>query len=365
MRPLPPIIPRVRARPPQRNVNIDPPRRDLSVAEGRRRPPPPRSSFRGSQSSTGGDRPPPSSEATSWLHRNKSTGISYLDTWMGNQTSSSGDGRRPSHPTSTGPTQTRDADFTIPISSHSTSIGNSHVANVTDTAYYLSSNLAQFRRLPSATYQILSIQPTRFDTPETLLDRLRQQVKGAPDDVDNADNNNGDTATTSSVQPLVLDLSAFHPDGSPHSYLVGRGTLTKFVDAIRSYQRAEGNSTVCVVGVSNLPDSMAEEALSMALPIFRIGRRNNFDDGKSKTSREKRGGVAPLLRQRRPGVAATSKVVVDDSSTLTTKDDASLDGSSDVQIVGMGALAPHDQVDNGAKVHRGSIRSGQLLTSDR
>ena len=310
-----------------------------------------------------------------------STGISYLDTWIGNQTNRQLGQKKKKEVVAGAAAATSDrirphADIrhvppsALPISSHLALTRNTHFANVAAT--YTSSNFTQFRHLPSAAYQMFSLRPTKTDSPETLLERLKEQVKEALDEIDNSNSNRN--AATSSIIPLVLDLSAFHPDGSPHSPTVVGCSLTKFVEAIRSY-REEGNSTASglsyrLMGVANVPyhdTSMADEARSMKLPVFCI-----ISDGTSKSlnnpassKREKRGGVAPLLRQRRPGVAATNKRVNDDSSTLTTRDDTSLKSSSGIHIIGMGALAPDDQAYNTTKVHRGSIRSGQLLTSDR
>jgi hypothetical protein len=333
-----PLLPRIRARPLHTSIDL-PPRRTLSAS-------------RGSQPGGNDDLNPSAANR----HRNKSTGISYLDTWMGNRTNGE---RRPMPPASE-PMQTRPDIRNLPPPL----TGNTHFPNVAAT--YTSSNFVQCRHLPSATYQMFSLRPTKTDTPETLLERLKGQVEEA----------NVNATTSSSVIPLVLDLSAFHPDGSPHSPTVaGVGSLTKVVEAIQSY-REEGNSTASgpsylLVGVANLPHhdtSMADEVRSMKLPVFCIGRNS---DGASKSvtnpassKREKR-GVAPLLRQRRPGVAATHKQVDDDSSTLTTRDDASTESSPGIHVVGMGALAPRDQAHNSTKLHRGSIRSGQLLTSDR
>ena len=126
------------------------------------------------------------------------------------------------------------------------------------------------------------------------------------------------------------------------------------------------------------------------------------------TRKKKRGGVAPLLRQRRPGVAATSSTApstatvvnsIEDttSSTLSTSSSRSSDetttastsssqdslnttntnntvtsssssnNNKDIQIVGMGNLLPpfNGTINPATKVHKGSIRSGQLLSSDR
>jgi len=361
-----PLISRIRGRTPPIS-SIDLPRRltHLPASSGR----PPRS-CRGSQPRGGNhDLHHHLLSAANHRHRrHKSTGISYLDTWMGNHTNCGIRRRGASEPIRPRADDIRHQ--VPPISSHSAlTRNNTHFANV--AAAYASSNFTQIHQLPSATYQMFSLRPTKTDTPETLLER----VKGALNEIDNSDNN-GNAVASSSIIPLVLDLSAFHPDGSPHSPSDAGGSLTKFVEAIRSYREEQGNSTASgglsfrLVGVANIPHhdtSMADEARSMKLPVFCIG-----SDGTSKSSnnpasskREKRGGVAPLLRQRRPGVAATNKLVNDDSSTLTTRDDASPENSSGIHIVGMGALAPHDQACNSTKVHRGSIRSGQLLTSDR
>ena len=329
--------------------------------------------------------------------------------WMGNNQTNGGGERRSPSPSSESILRPPHADnirhavppsaspsASLPISSHSAlTRNNTHFATNVAATYTSSSNVARFRHLPSATYQMFSLRPTKTDTPETLLGRLDELAKEeAFDEIDNSKNSNGHDAaavTSSSIIPLVLDLSAFHPDGSPHSPTV---SLSKFVEAIRSYREEgeEGKSTASggpsyrLVGVANIPHhdtSMADEARYMKLPVFCIGSSDGTTSTKSSSNppaspskREKRGGVAPLLRQRRPGVAATNKRVNDDSSTLTTRvnddsstlttrDDASTESSSDIHIVGMGALAPHDQACNNTKVHRGSIRSGQLLTSDR
>jgi hypothetical protein len=426
------IASRIRSRtvPQSRDVGIDR-RRDPSTLLGEgggvgrpRRgrqspPPPPSSSLRGSSLSSSSmtmtmtmTMDPASysfAAVASRFHRNKSTGITYLDTWMGNPNARSPPPPPPPPPTTTTtptptstmePTRTTRDDGIVVAASIATRpptlFGrNSHVdvANdddddvVVDEAYAMASNLAH-RLRPAAYYRMISVRPTRFDVPETLLDRLVDRVDIANE---TAGGEAAAAAIASTVLPLVLDLSAFRPDGSPHASSVEVGTLTKFVGGIRSYRRrrqasedCENSTTVCnVVGVSNLPECMAEEATSMGLPIFRIEERRHrrggtSDDGETRTimgGKKKRGGVAPLLRQRRPGVAATTGVVVvDDTSTLTTVTSTSMDGASphgdgasDVRIVGMGALlAPHDrESDNGAKVHRGSIRSGQLVTSDR
>mmetsp|Transcript_10261 Transcript_10261/g.22816 ORF Transcript_10261/g.22816 Transcript_10261/m.22816 type:complete len:281 (-) Transcript_10261:65-907(-) len=144
---------------------------------------------------------------------------------------------------------------------------------------------------------------------------------------------------------------------------------------------------------------MVGEARLLTLPLFssNSNHQNNStpaittahgDNAATSTTisattpkRKKRGGVAPLLRQRRPGrVASTAKTTMNDDtstvSTRTTRDDTSSttqltqqhesSSSPDIQIVGMGKLPPHNNPshDNSTKVHKGSIRSGQLLSSD-
>ena len=419
--PLPLLLSRIRGRatPPMSGVDLPRRRRTLLPAASSGRPPP--HSCRGSShprdSNDDNDLRQLSLSASSANHRHirhMSTGISYLDTWMGNnnQTTNGGGERRSPPPASESIPRPHHADSirhvvppsaSLPISSHSAlTRNNTHFANNNVAATYTpSSNVARFRHLPSATYQMFSLRPARTDTPENLLGRLNDLVReGALDGIDNSKNSNGHdaaaAATSSSIIPLVLDLSAFHPDGSPHSPTVaGGGSLSRFVEAIRSYLEEggeEGKSTTSggpsyrLVGVANIPHhdtSMADEARCMNLPVFCIGSSDGTTSTKSSSNppassskREKRGGVAPLLRQRRPGVAATNKRVNDDSSTLTarvnddsstltTRDDASTESSSDIHVVGMGALAPRDQACNNTKVHRGSIRSGQLLTSDR
>jgi len=232
---------------------------------------------------------------------------------------------------------------------------------------------------------MFSLRPTREDAPESLLERLDLQMQQAAD------------GCGSKILPLVLDLSDFRPGRrNSHHSPAEEGTLANLVDAIRSHE-IQSNSAArligySLVGITNLPlddESMVEEAQSLNLPILQsnmqitqnnVGVTPNFlsaaplYNGKPmKPKRKRRGGVAPLLRQRRPGVASSDKTVNKDatttgSSTLTTRDDGAShdENAPDVQIIGTGKLPFHSNNDDmTTKVHMGSVRSGQLLSSDR
>jgi len=248
---------------------------------------------------------------------------------------------------------------------------------------------------PSA-YQIFSLRPTRTDTPETLRGKLNDQMQQHFNEAQNESTDGMEQIIKPTIVPLVLDFSALHPDGSPHCSSAEKGTLSEFVNAIRSnsMSQIQPGTGYCLVGVTNLPphdQSIASEAHSLGLPIFPGNNQHDYgprisepslaatNDGTNSLNtitpkRKKRGGVAPLLRQRRPGVAATDKTMEADATatttTLTTRDDVSSpssnnETSSNIQIVGMGQLPAYDQLDNSTKVHKGSIRSGQLVSSDR
>jgi len=233
---------------------------------------------------------------------------------MGNQ--NNGAARNP------GPEMTATVPSRIPPSSSSSVIfpNNGTTVNTVapTTPNYLATTSMQIGGLPSSAYQMFSLQPTRTDTPETLLERLNATI----DEACNEQRDNISAAIT--TLPLVLDLAAFHPDGSPHHLPVEGGTLTQMVDAIRTHQAAQSNGEIgfCLVGVTNLPpcdQSMAAEANILRLPVFHGGNNDQHNklhaapalqhshasSTRTMPRRNQRGGVVPLLRQRRPGVATT------------------------------------------------------------
>jgi septum formation inhibitor MinC len=158
--------------------------------------------------------------------------------------------------------------------------------------------------------------------------------------------------------PVVLDMSAFHPDGSPHYIPPANGTLASFANAIRS------TDNLSIVGVTNLPppevkggfSSMVGEAQSLNLAILQssvLELNPSMNTAPQLSARKKRGGVAPLLRPRRP--VALNKT--EPESIHDSKDDV----NNAKQFANVTAAEAES---SSAKVHKGSIRSGQLVTSD-
>ncbi|KAL7549312.1 hypothetical protein ACHAWF_017666 [Thalassiosira exigua] len=349
----PPIVP---FRPWIRGSRARPPSRPLS-GPGRRAPPAAR---------------PPATTSSSLQHNGhlgvsapsdgnglhdlpESTGISYLDTWMG-KSNRRGRGAPPS--AMAPPRSKVDRSRVDP---RATSLPPPTIAK--NPARALSPS-AQIDGLPSFNCQVFTLRPSEGDTPESLMGMIDRLVRDAEQK-----HVVGDQRTTI---PLMLHMSSL--DAS-----TAKGTLIGFADAIRFHQGGESSTSQAVskiglslVGVANLKDpSMADEACSLNLPIFTGNDQSSastiFDGASVKPKRKRRGGVAPLLRQRRPGVAASNASVASEetSSTISTKDEAPKDeDAAEVRIVGTGKLPPHNSVRSSTKVHKGSVRSGQLLSSD-
>jgi septum formation inhibitor MinC len=201
------------------------------------------------------------------------------------------------------------------------------------------------QHLPSSSYQLYNLRPDRNSNTQLQIEAFKQNIKTVSN-------------TLPGVIPTVLDMSSFHPDGSPHYIPPPHGTLTSFVNEIQSTKH------ICIVGVTNLPpperkgylSAMTIEAQSMNLPIL-----TNTSAQETKTSstissqppaRKKRGGVAPLLRPRRP---VTNNNTTDPSQTAETVLEKETDKDATTQNV---------ESYPSTKVYKGSIRSGQLVTSD-
>ena len=248
-------------------------------------------------------------------HRtHSSTGISYLDTWMGNQK------RRPVAPAAA-----------VASSAH-------HVKNFAPNTMDSSSSIAnvpsQQNHPAVSSFQLYHLRPDRNTCPQTVIEIFKKSLPTMKN------------TTVSTSVPIVLDMAAFHPHGSPHYNPPARETLKTFVNAIRSSQN------LSVAGVTNLPppesngclSPMEIEAQSLHLPVLQATSiASSVSEIKSSEnslspSRKKRGGVAPLLRPNRMNnssvaVAATELTQTSESHPST-------------------------------KVHKGSVRSGQLITTD-
>jgi septum formation inhibitor MinC len=263
-------------------------------------------------------------ESSHRLQARRSTGISYLDTWMGHQK------RRSPAPASA---------VHVPKNMDVPSgVNGSASVNVDSSASGANTIGAQ------ATYQLYNLRAARNIDPRRLVETF---LNSHP-----CGNN------VSNRMPVVLDMSAFHPDGSPHYTPPADGTLAAFANAIRS------SDNLSLVGVTNLPEvngrlsSMAIEAESLNLPVLQSFVPElkypsvNTNTTSQLSARKKRGGVAPLLRPRRP--VASNK----------TEPESIHDSKDEINNVKLLSNITASAETSSAKVHKGSIRSGQLVTSD-
>ena len=131
--------------------------------------------------------------------------------------------------------------------------------------------------LSGSSYLMPTLRIERKDTPESISTRIaaaledsfpgatiKTMLRGKP---------------TSGVArwhvPLVLDLSALVPDGSPHYTPPQRGLLAGLVKVLQEYG-------IRVVGVTNTPAILEEEAvLQLGLPSF-MSKGRVLDRGTSK-----------------------------------------------------------------------------------
>ncbi len=346
--------------------------------------------------------------------RSVSTGINYLDTWIGQQTSTRKVGPAlDSMPTSchlgrrSPSTRVKRTSPSFSQEPSSPSFANSlpkiplipnAFANLRPSS--LSCDQIIDLGLPSAEYMIFTMRLDRSDTPKSLLQKLDELSK-------QAQNNRvkiGKRTTDMLTIPLVLDFSAFHPDGSPHYKPPPVDTLSGFVNAVRS--RGDSTQQSCmnglvylVVGVTNLPPidkqcqghvaQMTREAQLLNVPIFSNSHPQErssilkhqpsplptIEGGSIKKigmieKRKKRGGVAPLLRPRRPGVDSRPTLLEANEkrhSHITSGNvrlTQSNDDSGSCQHIYNLRLESMVANNSAAKVHKGSVRSGQTVSTD-
>jgi len=176
------------------------------------------------------------------------------------------------------------------------------------------------------------------------------------------------------------------------------------VNAIRSRgdssrQSCDNGLVYSLVGVTNLPPMdkqcqgntahMRREAQLLNVPIFsnsdsqqHLSKLQNqlnplptIDSGASKnfgmiTKRIKRGGVAPLLRPRRPGVNSTSTLIganedrptqMTSGSRKSTRFNSDSGPEEDSVNTVINSMVANKSA---TKVHKGSVRSGQIVSTD-
>jgi len=252
--------------------------RFLAASSSRRRPPPsiissssPSSSP--SSSSLNHHSPQQQQQQQNGKQPSPSTGISYLDTWMGNTNKE----RRPgpamattaSTPASSS-TATAISPHRSPSSASDALFANNNLQGPNNTNYYASSatipsasahgnnntassssssfscmQVNNANGLPSSSFQMYSLRPNKHDTAQTLLERLHRQLNHQHHQKQHqqTDSNDQKRNNNNSIVPIILDLSAFHPDGSPHFSYATQGTLTEYVNVIRAYNNSSNNAT--------------------------------------------------------------------------------------------------------------------------
>lgn len=306
----------------------------------------------------------------------KSTGILYLDTWMGRnekkrqmaQPVASLPPRSPAD-TSNSALPHQSAAVATPTPLHHSipstsmqqpSIFNNTLLNRTSMATEHATNVSQ---APYSSYQMITLRPNRHGDSGALRGNLHEIVK---DHILHQQSSQypcrqEDHTTTQTIIPIVLDLSALKSDDT------GEGYLNDLVGTIRSYKHDQSSLqqtvNICIMGVTNSPPDIVHEGNTLGLPILYsnhtvLATNTNWtrmDASPSMAIRKKRGGVAPLLRQRRPGVASTRSSVGSDS----TDESANSAKTSEEDTTSLHGTAPPS-----TKVHKGSVRSGQLVSSD-
>jgi len=136
--------------------------------------------------------------------------------------------------------------------------------------------------LSGSSYLIPTLRIERSDTPESISMRIAAALE------DSHPPNTGvvksmlrgkNTASGESrwQAPIILDLAALVPDGSPHYTAPQRGLLSGLVKVLQEYG-------VRVVGVTNTPSILEEEAVQkLGLPAFRS--KGRVLDRQSATSK--------------------------------------------------------------------------------
>mmetsp|Transcript_12098 Transcript_12098/g.17717 ORF Transcript_12098/g.17717 Transcript_12098/m.17717 type:complete len:533 (-) Transcript_12098:235-1833(-) len=279
--------------------------------------------------------------------------------------------------------------------------------------------------LTGSSYLIPTLRLERYDTPESIQQRLDYAFQSGV----------GSTAIRSMlgigqhgkkkeggwVVPIVLDLSSFQPDGSPHYKPPPYGSLFGFVEMLKTFH-------ICVVGVANPPTvttlvstpssskasskendkvmiSMEKEAMILGLPSIMprgraaAGARNEMvinvedviklvldrmeeddDDEQEEWSliqndlcsnnnekdnidkeEEKTGG-----KKKSPDASSLAK---DNTSTTTSKDEpltvvsqpSPFNSESSSQIPQPTSSSPSPPPES--TLYNGSVRSGQQITS--
>lgn len=298
-------------------------------------------------------------------HREMSSSkINYLDIWMGSQK------RQPLAPAAAMPTI---------VSDNAVSSAHGRPQLVDRRTHH---------QLPVFSYHLYTLRPNLHTDPKALMQTLTNNIIQTDQSILHAN--------IPRTLPIVLDMSAFClPYCSPSP----EGTMKKIVNTIISHANEnKSNVKFCIVGITNLPPSelkdlssgMMFEAHSMNLPLLQNTANTNHqlsnnmppsshapESSSTRLStlshspqKKKRGGVAPLLRPRRPlgstitHIAKTSNSAETGSKTKDVGDirEAVLEDTKQLNF--LAAPFRSEGYHPSTKVHKGSIRSGQLVTSD-
>lgn len=242
--------------------------------------------------------------------------------------------------------------------------------------------------LSGSSYLIPTLRIERSDSPESIETRIATALEeGSNHSVPNTgvvkSMLRGKTTTSGGrwQAPIILDLSALVPDGSPHYSPPQGGLLVRLVTVLEEYG-------IRVVGVTNTPPTLEEEAVKkLGLPAFMS--KGRVLDRQSATSKVKVEDVVNMLlvktqeesevEENNESVTATEsqELVNDTGATEATaiEDEKQNDtpvASEDVGNIGDGTGSIKDDNDasvpspqGGTYVYHGSVRTGQQVVAQQ
>lgn len=252
--------------------------------------------------------------------------------------------------------------------------------------------------LSGSSYLIPTLRIERSDTPKSLSTRISAALGDSsysPNSTSGVAKSmlRGKTTTAGRWQaPIILDLQALVPDGSPHYTPPQRGLLAALVKVLGEYN-------ICVVGVTNTPPILEEEAVQkLGLPAFRS--KGRVLDRQSATSKVNVEDVVKMLliksqeeineelenEEAKPSETASGESLlvndmpvpeatsVDDDSVSVPIDNAETatanlssedngDDNNDTAREDSESLMIPTPAEEGTYVYHGSVRSGQQVAA--
>lgn len=118
--------------------------------------------------------------------------------------------------------------------------------------------------LSSSSYLLPTLRLERHETPQSLARKLS---------LDEQNTTNDSTKPPDWCCPIILDVSALAPDGSPHFQPPPPGSLTEMVRILQHH----GMQVTGMTSLSNMSSRVAEEAAQMGLPHVWAPRTSGTD----------------------------------------------------------------------------------------